>query len=93
MQYEQQQMRYGLDPSTNASKRVAYMSRIRICEDEHTFRIGKDHDSLKGLDPKEQEDEIKKTEKKQIASYSLYLAMIMLEFRDREFIFTLYKFR
>jgi hypothetical protein len=93
MQYEQQQMRYGPDPSTNANKRVAYMSPMRICEDEHTFRIGKDHDSLKGLDPKEQEDEIKKREKKQIASYGLYLAMTMLEFQDRELIFAPYNFR
>ena len=69
------------------------MSPMRICEDEHTFRIGKDHDSLKGLDPKEQEDEIKKREKKQIASYNLYQAMTMLEFQDRELIFAPYHFR
>jgi len=53
---------------------------MRICEDEHTFRIRKDHDSLKGLDPKEREDEIHKMEKIQIARYGLYLAMTMLEF-------------
>jgi len=57
------------------------MSPMRICEDEHTFRIGKDHDSLKGLDPKEREDKIQKREKKRIARYSLYLAMTMLEFK------------
>ena len=80
MQYEQQQMWYDLDSSTNASKRIVYMSPMRICEDEHTFRIRKDHDSLKGLDPKEREDEIHKMEKIQIARYGLYLAMTMLEF-------------
>jgi len=93
MQYEQQQMRYGPDPSTNASKRVTYMSPMRICDDEHTFRIGKDHDSLKGLYPKEREDEIQKKEKNQIARYGLYLAMIMLQFQDRELIFAPYNFR
>ena len=85
-------MRYGLDPSTNASKRVTYMSPMRMCEDEHTFKIRKNYDSLKGLDPKEREDEIQKSEKNQIARYGLYLAMTMLEFQDRELIFAPYNF-
>jgi len=66
---------------------------MRICEDEHTFRIRRDHDSLKGLYPKEREDEIQKREKKQIAHYGLYLAMTMLVFQDRELIFAPYNIR
>jgi len=65
---------------------------MRICEDEHTFRIGKNHDSLKGLDPKECEDKIQKREKNQLARYGLYLAMTMLHFLDRELIFAPYNF-
>ena len=82
MQCELQQMRYGLDSSTNASKRVAYMSPMRICEDEYRFRIRNNHDTLKNLDPKEREDKIQKMEKNHLARYNLYLAMTMLHFQD-----------
>jgi len=46
-------MRYGLDPDRNASKRVVYVSLMKIYEEQHTFRIGDDHDLLQGLDPAE----------------------------------------
>ena len=46
-------MRYDLDPDRNASKRVVYVSLMKICEEQHTFRIGDDHNSLQGLDPAE----------------------------------------
>jgi len=50
MNFEQQEMRYGSDSDRSASKRVAYLSPMKICEEQHTFRIGDNHDSLQGLD-------------------------------------------
>jgi len=68
------------------------MSPMGICEDEHTFRIGKNHDSLKGLDPKEREDEIQKREKEPNSSLRTLPSHDNVEFQDREFIFAPYNF-
>ena len=53
MNYEQQEMRYGLDPDRNVSKSVIYLSPMKIYEEQHTFSVVDNHDSLKGLDPAE----------------------------------------
>jgi len=53
MNFEQQEMRYGSDPDRSASKMVAYLSPMKICEEQHNFRIEDKHDSLEGLDPAE----------------------------------------
>ena len=51
MQYDQEEILYGPNPLSNADKRVGYLSPMKICESEHTFIVGKDHDKLKGKTP------------------------------------------
>jgi hypothetical protein len=46
MQYDQQEMRYGPNPNSNASQSVGYLNPMKICEEQHTFRIGDDHEDL-----------------------------------------------
>jgi len=53
MNFEQQEMRYGSDPGRSTSKRVVYLSPMKIREEQHNFKIGDKHDSLQGLDPAE----------------------------------------
>jgi hypothetical protein len=46
MQYDQQEMRYGLNPNSNATQKVEYLNPMKICEEQHTFRIGDLHEDL-----------------------------------------------
>jgi hypothetical protein len=48
MQHDQQEILYGIKPDANAGKRIGYLNPILICEESHTFRIGKDNEVLKG---------------------------------------------
>jgi hypothetical protein len=48
MQYDQQEIRYGSDPQSNASTGVGYLNKMRICENQHIFTIGSDHEELMG---------------------------------------------
>ena len=42
-----------MDPDRNVSKSVIYLSPMKIYEEQHTFSVVDNHDSLKGLDPAE----------------------------------------
>jgi hypothetical protein len=78
MQYDQHEIRYGLDPLSNVGKRVGYLNPMKICEDEHTFKIGPDNDELKGMTPKEAHQHIEEIRKDFEARYPIYLGYTML---------------
>ena len=64
MNFVQQEMQYDPDLDRNKSKRVAYLSPMKICKEQHIFRIRDDHDSLQGLDPTEHTKVIDEKQKK-----------------------------
>jgi hypothetical protein len=51
---------------------------MKICEEQHTFRIGVDHEELQGLQGEEREKKIAKLTKEFEARYALYLGRAML---------------
>jgi hypothetical protein len=46
MQHDQQEILYDTNPNASVGKRVGYLNPIHICEQNHTFRIGKDNKEL-----------------------------------------------
>jgi hypothetical protein len=84
MQYDQQEMRYGLNPNSNASQRVGYLNPMKICEEQHTFRIGDLHEDLQGLQGEEREKKIADRTKEFEARYAFYLGHAMLQFQHWE---------
>jgi hypothetical protein len=54
---------------------------MKICEQQHTFRIGDDHKDLQGLQGEEQEKKIADLTKEFEARYALYLGHAMLQFQ------------
>jgi hypothetical protein len=92
MQYDQQEMRYGSNPNSNASQRVGYLNPIKICEEQHTFRIGDDHEGLQGLQGEEREKKKAELKKEFEARYALYLGHAMLQFQHWESIVPPYNF-
>jgi hypothetical protein len=54
---------------------------MKICEEQHTFRIGDDHEDLQGLQGEEQEKKIMELSKEFEARYALYLGHAMLQFQ------------
>jgi hypothetical protein len=81
MQYDQQEMRYGPNPNSNASQRVRYLNPMKICEEQHIFRIGDGHEDLQGLQDEKQEKKIADRTKEFEARYALYLGHAMLQFQ------------
>jgi hypothetical protein len=81
MQYDQQEMRYSPNPNSNASQRVRYLNPIKICEEQHTFRIRDDHEDLQSLQGEEREKKTVELTKKFEARYALYLEHAMLQFQ------------
>ena len=92
MNFEQQEMRYVSDPDRSASKRVAYLSPMKICEEQHNFRIGDKHDSLEGLDPAERKKIIDESRLDYECKYDLYIALALLKYQDRECVVAPYNF-
>jgi hypothetical protein len=84
MQYDQQEMRYGPNSNSNASQRVEYLNPIKICEEQHTFRIEDLHEDLQGLRGEEREKKIANRTKEFEARYALYLGHAMLQFQHWE---------
>jgi len=54
---------------------------MKICEEQHTFRIEDDHDSLKGLDPAERAKVIDEKQKNYECVYDVYIALALLKFQ------------
>jgi hypothetical protein len=92
MQYNQQEMRYGPNPNSNASQRVGYLNPIKICEKQHTFRIEDLHEDLQGLQGKEREKKIVDRMKEFEARYAFYLGHAILQFQHWESIVASYNF-
>ena len=94
MQHDQQEILYGTNPNASASKRVGYLNPIKICEDNHTFRIGKHNEALQGLTTAEEiEVRIQDLKKDFEARYATYIGHAMLQFEDRESIVAPYNFK
>ena len=93
MQHDQQEIIYGTNPNASASKRVGYLNTIKICEDNHNFRIGKDNEALQGLTSEEIEVRIQDLKKDFEARYATYIGHAMLQFEDRESIVAPYNFK
>uniref|UniRef100_A0A804UJ78 DUF8039 domain-containing protein n=1 Tax=Zea mays TaxID=4577 RepID=A0A804UJ78_MAIZE len=93
MQHDQQEILYGTNPNASASKRVGYLNPIKICEDNHTFRIGKGNEALQGLTDEEIEVRIQDLKKDFEARYATYIGHAMLQFQDRESIVAPYNFK
>jgi hypothetical protein len=53
---------------------------MKICEEQHTFRIGDGHEDLQGLQGGEWEKKIADCTKEFEAIYALYLGYAMLQF-------------
>jgi hypothetical protein len=93
MQHDQQEILYGTNPNASASKRVGYLNPIKICEDNHSFRIGKGNEALQGLTDEEIEVRIQDLKKDFEARYTTYIGHTMLQFQDRESIVAPYNFK
>ena len=92
MNFEQQEMRYGSDPDRSASKSVAYVIPMKICEERHNFRIKDKHDSLQGLDPAERKKIIDENRLDYECKYDFYIALALLKYQDRECVVAPYNF-
>jgi len=92
MNFEQQKMRYSLDLDRSVSKRVAYLSSMKICEEQHTFRFGDKHNSLQGLDPAERTKVIDENRLNYECKYDLYIALALLKYQERECVVAPYNF-
>ena len=93
MQHDQQEILYGTNPNASASKRVGYLNPIKICEDNHNFRIGKGNEALQGLTDEEIEVRIQDLKKDFEARYATYIGHAMLQFQDRESIVAPYNLK
>jgi hypothetical protein len=93
MQHDQQEILYSTKPDANVGKRIGYLNPILICEESHTFRIGKDNKELKGKTDEEVEHRINTMKKDFEARCATYIANAMLKFQDREAIMAPYNFK
>ena len=92
MQYDQQELYYGSDPHYCANERVVYLNPMNICEELHTFRIGKNNEELEGLEGEEREKKIADMKKQFDAKYAFYIGNAMIQFQDRESVVAPYNF-
>jgi hypothetical protein len=84
MQHDQQEILYDTNPNASAAKRAGYLNPILISEENHTFKIGKYNEELKGKIDKEIEKLIENMKKDFEARYATYIGHAMLEFQERE---------
>ena len=77
---------------TDETKLIGYLNPMLIDKSEHVFRVGKDHDELKGLKGKAKEEKLVKMEKDFNAKFAFYLGNAMLKWQDRQVIIAPYHF-
>jgi hypothetical protein len=65
---------------------------MKICKNQHTFRIGPDHEELQGKSPEEAQKHIAEMKKNFEARYAGYLGHAMLQFQHRESVVSPYNF-
>jgi hypothetical protein len=65
---------------------------MKICENQHTFKIGLGHEELQGKSPEEAQKHIEKMKKNFEAQYAIYLGHAMLQFQHRESLVAPYNF-
>jgi hypothetical protein len=93
MQYDQQEIIYGTNPNASAGKRVGYLNPIQIFEKNHTFRIEKYNEQLKGKMVEETKKHTHDMKKDFEARYVTCIGQTILEFQDREAVVAWYNFR
>jgi hypothetical protein len=93
MQRDQHEILYGTKPSASAGKRIGHLNPILICEESHTFRIGKYNEELKVKTDEEVEERLKIMKKKIETSFATYIANTMIQFQDKEAIMAPYNFK
>jgi hypothetical protein len=93
MQHDQHEILYGTKPGASAGKRIGYLNPILICEESHTFKIGKDNEQLKGKTDEEVEERLKIMKKEIETSFTTYIANTMIQFQYREAIMAPYNFK
>jgi len=65
---------------------------MKICEDEHTFKIGPNNYEIKGMTLEEAQQHIKEMRKNFEAKYAVYLGHAMLQYQHRESVVAPYNF-
>jgi len=65
---------------------------MKICENEHTFRMGLDHKELQGKSPDEAKKHVHEMKKTFESRYAFHIAHAMLQYQHREFIVASYNF-
>jgi len=65
---------------------------MKICEDEHTFKVGPDNDELKRITPQEAHQHIEEMRKNFEAKYAVCLGHAMLQYQHRKSVVTPYNF-
>lgn len=93
MQHDEQERRYGEYPFSHERERVGYLNPQRICEQQHTFTVGKDEEKLKDKTPEEAETIIAEMKKTFEAEYTVYIGHALLQFKNRKCIVAPYNFR
>ena len=93
MLFDEQEQAYGPDLDYCAEERIAYLNPMDICEERHTFRIGKNCDDLRGFIGEEARAAQKKKLKFQFESkYAFYIAKCMAKYQNRKSIVAPYNF-
>jgi hypothetical protein len=92
MQRDQHEILYGTKPGASAGKRIGHLNPILICEESHTFRIGKYNEELKVKTDEEVEERLK-IMKEIETSFATYIANTMIQFQDKEAIMAPYNFK
>jgi hypothetical protein len=65
---------------------------MKICENEHTFKVGSNNDKLKGMTPQEAQRHTEEIRKNFEAKYTVYLGHVMLQYQHRESVVAPYNF-
>jgi hypothetical protein len=59
---------------------------MKLCEEQHTLRIGTEHDKLKGLSEEEASLKIVEMRKDLEAKYAIYIGNALKQWRNRQVI-------
>ena len=73
MLYEQQEIYYGLYFNYCANERVGHLNPTLICQERHTFRVGKDNEELLSLEDEDWGNKIKKLRLEFESKYAFYI--------------------
>jgi hypothetical protein len=93
MQHDEQERHYGENPFAHKKERVGYLNLQRICEEQHTFVVGKDEPKLKDKTDEEAKEILREMKKDFEAKYTIYIGHALLQFKDRACVVAPYNFK